>query len=213
MTRPRRGSREERVLWMIVDLADTVSELCNREENVDRSIMAMRVSGRARIELRDKFKVNLDDLDGEARERFQAMMNEEWWKDENEKARRKYTDDLLDHIEKLFPHLMRPEGVGVGMESPFTHGPAHKVIAAALDYKSKGETQAAAVLASLLQKGHVRAGSVTSEIETSVAKQIDDYAEGLKRHVVGRSLPAILHDQLKAAGILQDFPEPPLSAA
>lgn len=190
---------------MALVLADTISEMCLRVDNVDRSVMAMRVGGRLRVKLRDEFKLNLDDLDADSREMFDAMMLEEWDRDEEEKARHKRADELLAQIE----HLLGRKGVGLGMESPSSHGPLHKVIAAALDYKSKGETQAAAVITALRAGGHVKEAALTHDFEADVAKEIDAYTVRMSQHVIGRSLISILHSKFKDAGIIEPAPEPP----
>lgn len=91
------------------------------------------------------------------------------------------------------------------MENPSTLGPTHAIIATALDPTSPGTVQATAVLNALrtgLPRIAFKEGMLSKDIEAILAKEIDAYAEHLKQHVAGRSLPTLLHDKLKTFGVL-----------
>jgi hypothetical protein len=96
-----KAPREERVWWMTLLLADTVSEIRHREGDIDASLAAMRVGNRARRKLVDEFGANLDELDGEARGRFEEMFLEEQHKDDLEREHHATTDRLLKEVEAL----------------------------------------------------------------------------------------------------------------
>ena len=106
-------THDERLWWSILNLADTISEMCFREKNQERGLAAHNVANLARKTLRDEFKLNLDTLDEEARARFEALMTKEFEKADAEKTRMEQIDHLIEDPRALLAAIQ-------GKKSPKT---------------------------------------------------------------------------------------------
>lgn len=94
-------SNDERLWWSILADADLLSEIANHQGDGPLAVRYMIVANRARLTLRDKFGVNLDDYGQKARDQVNAMADEEKAKDEAERKRVEEALAALDRAEKL----------------------------------------------------------------------------------------------------------------
>lgn len=89
-------TNEERLWWNILLEAEMLSENASRHDG-HLSLRYFQVAVKARITLRDKFGVNLDDLGMQAREEVMKMEEAEAAKEREEKLR---TQEFLNTVQQ-----------------------------------------------------------------------------------------------------------------
>lgn len=100
-------TNDERLWWNILVDAELLSEIANHHGDGELSVRYMMVANRARITLRDKFGINLDDLGIKAREQVMAMAEAEAEKDREEKRRIEEGLKALERVEELLAGLKK----------------------------------------------------------------------------------------------------------
>jgi hypothetical protein len=92
------SSKEERLWWSILCDAELFSEIASNRGDGPLAVRYMRVAGKARVTLRDKFGINLDTLGMKARDQVMMMEKAE---EEKEKEEKRKMDDALKILEDV----------------------------------------------------------------------------------------------------------------
>lgn len=94
----------ERQLWALLWDAEVMSEVACREHNGELALQFLRVGSRARLELIQRFHLNLDDITQETRELTLKLLKEEQEKDEQEKLKAKALEEIFFATDPLADH-------------------------------------------------------------------------------------------------------------
>lgn len=93
-------TKEERIWWAVLCLADEDIQRGSRREG-DDCLASLNVSNIVRRKLRDEFKANLDNVFGEALDRYRALWQQETEKRIQEKKQWSEMAALIDEVKRL----------------------------------------------------------------------------------------------------------------
>ena len=91
----------ERLWWSILLDAELFSEIASNRGDGPLALRYMRVAGKARVTLRDKFGIDLDEMGMKAREQVMILEEEEAVKEREEKLRMQQALDVLEQYKEL----------------------------------------------------------------------------------------------------------------
>ena len=95
------SSAEERLWWCILLDADLLSEIASNRGDGPLAVRYMKVGNKARVTLRDKFGINLDDVTDEARQQVHILEAAELQKERDEESMSRKLDEILASAREL----------------------------------------------------------------------------------------------------------------
>lgn len=94
-------TNEERVWWNALINAEVISEANMDQGTAENELLYTNIAVNIRKTIRDKFGVNLDETEVEARKLLELLVAEEKVKDENDKAERARARAAVAKAKKL----------------------------------------------------------------------------------------------------------------
>lgn len=101
-------SDEERLWWNVLLDAELFSEIASNRGDGSLAIRYMNVANKARVTLRDKFGINLDELGMKAREQVFILEEAEAVKEREEKLRIQESLRITEEVRKLLKTKNEP---------------------------------------------------------------------------------------------------------